>query len=119
MNYDKNTMYFCLRDDIDTVEYKVGERCPLDEYGKSMLCVIVNPLGELSTFTTRWNHKDANGKAVAADRGVGDKITISKLIGANFNDVFVPDEEKAKLALEMIKRYHLDNIDDLNEDELF
>ncbi|MBQ6629494.1 MAG: hypothetical protein IJH65_11865 [Methanobrevibacter sp.] len=117
MNYDKNTMYFCLRDDIDTVEYKVGERCPLDEYGKSMLCVIVNPLGELSTFTTRWNHKDANGKAVAADRGVGDKITISKLIGANFNDVFVPDEEKAKLALEMIKRYHLDNIDDLNEDD--
>lgn len=117
MNYDKNTMYFCLRDDIDTVEYKVGENCPLDEYGKSMLCVIVNPLGELSTFTTRWNHKDANGNAVAADKGVGDKKTISELIGANFNEVFVPDEERAKQALEMIKRYHLDNIDDLNEDD--
>lgn len=117
MNYDKNTMYFCLRDDIDTVEYKIGENCPLDEYGKSMLCVIVNPLGELATFTTRWNHVDANGKSVAADRGVGDKKTISELIGANFNEVFVPDEEKAKHVLEVIKRYHLDNIDDLNEDD--
>lgn len=117
MNYGKNTMYFCLRDDIDTVEYKIGENCPLDEYGKSMLCVIVNPFGELSTFTTRWNHKDADGKAVAADKGVGDKRTISELIGANFNEVFVPDAEKAKHAVEMIKRYHLDNIDDLNEDD--
>ena len=117
MNYDKNTMYFCLRDDIDTVEYKVGEKCPLDEYGKSMLCVIVNPYGELATFTTRWNHVDANGKAVAADRGVGDKKTISELIGANFNEVFVPDEEKALHIAEIIKRYHLDNIDDLNEDD--
>ena len=117
MNYGKNTMYFCLRDDIDTVEYKVGENCPLDEYGKSMLCVIVNPLGELATFTTRWNHKDANGKAVAADRGVGDKKTISELIGANFNEVFVPDKERAKRALELAKHYHLNNIDDLNEDD--
>ena len=117
LNYGRNTMYFCLRDDIDTVEYKVGENCPLDEYGKSMLCVIVNPSGELSTFTTRWNHKDANGKAVAADKGVGDKKTISELIGANFNEVFVPDEKRAKYALEIAKRYHLDNIDDLNEDD--
>ena len=117
LNYGKNTMYFCLRDDIDTVEYKVGENCPLDEYGKSMLCVIVNPNGDLNTFTTRWNHKDANGKAVAADKGVGDKKTISELIGANFNKVFVPDEERVKHALEVIKRYHLDNIDDLNEDD--
>lgn len=117
LNYGKNTMYFCLRDDIDTVEYKVGENCPLDEYGKSMLCVIVDPYGELSTFTTRWNHKDANGRTVAADTGVGDKKTISELIGANFNEVFVPDEERAKHALEIIKRYHLDNIDDLNEDD--
>lgn len=117
MNYGKNTMYFCLRDDINTVEYKIGENCPLDEYGKSMLCVIVNPYGELNTFTTRWNHKDANGKGVAADKGVGDKKTISELIGANFNEVFVPDAERVKHALEIDKRYHLNNIDDLNEDD--
>lgn len=116
-NYNRNTMYFCLRDDIDTVEYKVGENCPLDDYGKSMLCVIVNPHGELSTFTTRWNHKDANGNNVPADKGVGDKKTISELIGANFNTVFVPDEKRVKYALEIAKRYHLDNIDDLNEDD--
>ena len=116
-NYGKNTMYFCLRDDIDTVEYKIGENCPLDEYGKSMLCVIVDPKGELSTFTTRWNHKDADGNAVAADKGVGDKKTVSELIGANFNEVFVPDEEKVRYASEMPRRYHLDNIDDLNEDD--
>lgn len=83
-------MYFCLRDDIDSVAYEVGENCPLDEYGKSMLCVIVDTEGDLATFTTRWNHKDANGKAVPADNGVGDKLTVSNIVGVNFNKVFKP-----------------------------
>lgn len=116
-NYGRNTMYFCLRDDINTVEYKIGKNCPLDEYGKSMLCVIVNPKGELSTFTTRWNHKDANDNNVAADKGVGDKRTISELIGANFNDVFIPDQTQDKLAEKRRKELNLDDIDALNGDD--
>lgn len=116
-NYGRNTMYFCLRDDINTVEYKIGKNCPLDEYGKSMLCVIVNPKGELSTFTTRWNHKDANENEVAADKGVGDKRTISELIGANFNNVFIPDQTQDKLAEKRKKELNLDDIDALNADD--
>lgn len=83
-------MYFCLRDDINTVKYKIGENCPLDDYGKSMLCVIVDTEGDLVTFTTRWNHKDANNKPVPADKGVGDKMTVSRIVGVNFNEVFKP-----------------------------
>lgn len=89
-NNDKFAMYFCIRDDIDTVEYKVGENCPLDDYGKSLLCIIVDSDGNLATFTTRWNHTDANGNAVAADENVGDKRTISEILGVNFNEVFKP-----------------------------
>lgn len=97
----KNTMYFCLRDDIDTVKYEIGPNCPLDDYGKSMLCIIVNPDGRLSTFTTRWNHTDANGNRVAADHGVGDKKTISQIVGVNFNDVFKPyDGPKKEFKVE-------------------
>ena len=89
-NNDKFAMYFCIRDDIDTVEYKIGENCPLDDYGKSLLCIIVDSDGNLATFTTRWNHTDANGNAVAADENVGDKRTISEIVGVNFNEVFKP-----------------------------
>lgn len=93
-NRDKYAMYFCLRDDIETVPYKVGEGCPLDEYGKSMLCIIVDQEGNLVTFTTRWNHKDATGKRVPADTGVGDKVTVSEIVGVNFNEVFKPYTEE-------------------------
>lgn len=101
-------MYFCLRDDIKTVKYKIGENCPLDDYGKSMLCVIVDTEGDLVTFTTRWNHKDANNKPVPADKGVGDKMTVSRIVGVNFNEVFKPytpeDIQKIKNA-KTIKSY--------------
>lgn len=92
-------MYFCIRDDINEVERKIGENCPLDDYGKSLLCVIVDTEGDLETFTTRWNHKDANGKTVKADKGLGDKVTVSKIVGVNFNKVFKPYTEEELKAI--------------------
>ena len=93
-------MYFCIRDDINEVKREIGENCPLDEYGKSLLCIIVDTEGNLATFTTRWNHKDANGNKVTADKGLGDKVTVSEIVGVNFNKVFKPytEEEIKKIA---------------------
>ena len=49
--------YFCLADGFKDVEKKVGEGCPLDEYGLSMVSVLVDMDGEPVHITTRWNHE--------------------------------------------------------------
>lgn len=108
-NDDTFAMYFCFRDDFETVQCKVGEECPMDDYGLSMLCVIVDTEGNLSTFTTRWNH-NAKGHTVGADIGLADKYTISKIIGKPFNNVFKPYteeeiEENAKRNYQMILNF--------------
>ena len=37
-----NQIYFCLRNGFENVKPIVGKGCPLDEYGLSMISVIVN-----------------------------------------------------------------------------
>jgi hypothetical protein len=48
--------FFCLRDGFENVPREVGDNCPLDEYGLSMVSVCIKPNGEPSYITTRWNH---------------------------------------------------------------
>ena len=62
-NYDGYTeggrrFYFCLRDGFENVPEEVGEGCPLDDYGLSMISVLVDPEGEPNVVTTRWNHEN-------------------------------------------------------------
>lgn len=53
---DGSQFYFCLKDGFEDVADTVGEGCPLDEYGLSMVSVCVLPNGEPKVITTRWNH---------------------------------------------------------------
>ena len=62
-NYDGYTeggrrFYFCLRDGFEDVPKRAGEGCPLDDYGLSMISVLVDPEGEPNVITTRWNHEN-------------------------------------------------------------
>ena len=62
-NYDGYTeggrrFYFCLRDGFENVPEEVGEGCPLDDYGLSMISVLVDSEGEPNVITTRWNHEN-------------------------------------------------------------
>ena len=62
-NYDGYTeggrrFYFCLRDGFENVPKRAGEGCPLDDYGLSMISVLVDPEGEPNVVTTRWNHEN-------------------------------------------------------------
>ena len=62
-NYDGYTeggrrFYFCLRDGFEDVPKRAGEGCPLDDYGLSMISVLVDPEGEPNVVTTRWNHEN-------------------------------------------------------------
>lgn len=53
---DGSQFYFCLKDGFESLPQRIGEGCPLDEYGLSMVSVCVRPNGEAKHITTRWNH---------------------------------------------------------------
>ena len=80
-----NQIYFCLKHGFKDIKPIVGENAPLDEYGLSMLSIIVNEEGELAYCTTRWNH--ANG----GNDSAMDAVEISKVVNVNFYEVFKPN----------------------------
>ena len=102
-NYTNNGIcifYFCLKDDFESIPEKIGENCPLDEYGLSMLAVCVDENGECKTVTCRWNH----------DNGGNDNIMsteeLSRLLGVNFYEVFKPStlfKDRLDKALSLAK----------------
>jgi hypothetical protein len=80
-----NQIYFCLKHGFEDIKQIKGENAPLDEYGLSMLSVIVNEEGELAYCTTRWNHDNGgNDSAMNA-------VEISKVVNVNFYEVFKPN----------------------------
>ena len=92
-----NQIYFCLRDGFESVQPIVGEGAPLDDYGLSMISVIVDSDGALTYCTTRWNHSNGgNDNAM-------DTIQLSKVLNVNFFNVFKPNN-KWKEELERVLR---------------
>ena len=55
-NGGKNTIYFCIGENAENIPAIRGDNFPLDDYGLSMLCVILYPNGKIHSITTRWNH---------------------------------------------------------------
>lgn len=92
-----NQIYFCLKDGFENMRPVQGEDCPLDEYGLSMISVIVDDQGNLAYSTCRWNH----------DNGGSDNVLnvkeISQLVGRNFYDTFKPNT-RFKDMLDKVKR---------------
>ena len=92
-----NQIYFCLKHGYEDIEPYVGENAPLDEYGLSMLSIIVNEEGELAYCTTRWNHdNEGNDSAMNA-------VEISEVVNVNFYEVFKPNT-KWKDMIDNIKQ---------------
>ncbi len=82
-----NQIYFCLKNGFENIKPIVGENAPLDEYGLSMLSIIVNEDGELAYCTCRWNHdNDGNDSIMNA-------VEISKVINVNFYETFKPNNK--------------------------
>ena len=77
--------YFCLRNGFENEPEQVGEGCPLDSYGLSMIAVSVDENGRLNTCTCRWNHDNGGNDNIM------DTKQISQVIGRNFFDVFKPN----------------------------
>ena len=92
-NEGTGRFYFCLRNGFQNERKLVGEGCPLDSYGLSMIAVSVDMDGACNTITCRWNH----------DYGGNDNIMnvqqLEELLGRNFYQTFKPytrDELHAK-----------------------
>ena len=86
-NYTSNgicVFYFCLKDGFESIPEKIGENCPLDEYGLSMLAVCVDENGECKTITCRWNHSNGGNDNIMSTE------ELSRLLGVNFYEVFKP-----------------------------
>lgn len=96
-----NQVYFCLKNGFENIQPQSGENCPLDEYGLSMISVIVDDEGNLCHCTSRWNHSNKGNDSIM-------KTTeISKLINANFYDVFKPNtmiQEQSNEILNQLKQ---------------
>ena len=92
--------YFCLKDGFENVKEKIGENCPLDEYGLSMIAVCVDENGECKTITCRWNHNNGGNDNVMSTE------ELSRLLGVNFYEVFKPStlfKDRLDKALSLFK----------------
>ena len=107
--------YFCLKDGFESIPEKIGEGCPLDEYGLSMIAVCVDENGECKTVTCRWNH--ANG----GNDNIMSTEELSRLLGVNFYEVFKPStvfKDRLEKALSLAKKGDFsgfDNIDNFDK----
>lgn len=77
-----NNMYFCLKHGFETVPREAGENTPLDDYGLSMIAVVVDPDGDMLACCSRWN--DANG---GSDSCMSEE-QLSEVIGKPFSEAF-------------------------------
>ena len=93
-----NQIYFCLKNGFESIEPIVGANAPLDEYGLSMISVIVNESGELVFCTCRWNHENGGSDSVM------DEVTLSKVLNVNFYNVFKPNNKWSNAVSECVER---------------
>src|SRR5574344_484032 len=87
-----NQCYFCLKPGFENVQKPESHSSngePFDEYGLSMISIIVNQDGEPMYVTTRYNH-DFNGEN---NEKLRTAKQVSELLGLNFYDVFKPNSK--------------------------
>ena len=85
-----NQLYIIVRDDYKTVPKQTGENTPYDDYGLSMMTVIVDGEGHMTQSTTRWNHQNGSSDSALTTKQV------SEILGLNFYDTFKPNDTLKK-----------------------
>ena len=98
-SYAKNgsRFYFCLKNGFETVKKETGDGCPLDDYGLSMVSVLIDTDGEPTIITTRWNHEhdgENNKRLHTAEQ-------VQEILGLHFYKTFKPytKEELKELGI--------------------
>ena len=118
MNWDQYTnggqctVYFMLADGFEDTPRERGDNYPYDEYGESMICVIVFPDGDLAWSTCRWNEGETHGDISKRYKKCPDLLytpkELSKILGDNFYYAFQPKSGPLN--------YNDDEYDDSDED---
>ena len=111
-NYGICVFYFCLKDGFESIPEKIGEGCPLDEYGLSMIAVCVDENGECKTVTCRWNYNNGGNNNIMSTE------ELSRLLGINFYEVFKPStvfKEKLEKALSLTKKGDFSGFDYISD----
>ena len=80
-----NQLYIILRDGFENEPRVEGPNTPYDSYGLSMMTVIVDPNGQMTQSTTRWNHENGSNDSAFTPK------SMSEVIGRNFYEVFKPN----------------------------
>lgn len=83
---DNRRFYFCFKKGFENLRPVMGKNCPLDEYGLSMISILVDSRGEPDVVTTRWNHSN-RGENNPNFRTVEQ---IESVIGVPFYQTFKP-----------------------------
>ncbi len=78
--------YFCLKKGFKNVQKERGNGCPLDEYGLSMISVLVDSEGEPNYITTRWNHENDGEN----NENLRTAEQMQKITGIKFYSTFKP-----------------------------
>ena len=102
-----NQLYIILRDGFENEPRKVGPNAPYDSYGLSMMTVIVDPYGQMTQSTTRWNHENGSSDSAFTPK------TMSEVIGRNFYEVFKPNTKFKDAVEDVLGR--LRNGEDAND----
>ena len=93
--------YFCLKDGFEDIEEEVGLNCPLDEYGLSMISVLVDADGNPDNITTRWNHE--HDGEFTGDRVWNMAKQLQNILNRKFYDTFKPYTKEELKAMGIIR----------------
>ena len=83
-------MYICAKEGFEEIKRPTTTNTPLDEYGLSLLCVIIGQDGLPTNVTTRYNH-DFGGENHSE---MWEATHLQRLLNVNFFEVFKPRNKK-------------------------
>lgn len=106
-SHGANAMYFCLKNGFENIPQEIGENCPLDEYGLSMICVVVTPYNELHVAACRWNYKNGGNDHIL------DEEQLEDIMGRNFYETFKPKTLTEGKKIVMESQYESNEIGEL------
>ena len=93
-----NQLYVILQDGFERVPKQTGENTPYDDYGLSMMTVIVDPDGDMTQSTTRWNHENGSTDSALTPKQV------SEITGRNFYQTFKPNSKFKDIVDEALRK---------------
>ena len=100
----KNAVYVLLRDGWEDIPAEHGEDTPYDDYGESMVFVIIRPDSKVAYTNTRWNHNTNGQGPIDVDQSfTEDMDKISDMLQTDYRNVLKPYTDEELLGRGVIK----------------